>query len=306
MKMMFKRRYFLLLAALFFCFGALLFFFVHEGRLLLPEEEPAARYNIQVIFKALANPPDFWRVVERGVQAAPAEYGVNCELPAPPMEKDVDRQIELVREAIAKHPDAIILAASDYERMVPVCKEVTDVGILLVTVDSDVNYDGRRCFVGTDNVAMGRKLAELVDEAVPPEQRIGVMGHVEGARTAVERRDGLVGNVAGGMERVAALDYCDGSEIVSRQRTKEMLIAHPEIRCDSSEKQIQFMEQGTIQAFVIQNPFNMGYLSVSNTVSILQGRTVPEVVNTDSVIIKKEDLYKKENQKLMFPFTSVE
>lgn len=50
----------------------------------------------------------------------------------------------------------------------------------------------------------------------------------------------------------------------------------------------------------------MGYLSVSNTVSILQGRTVPEVVNTDSVIIKKEDLYKKENQKLMFPFTSVE
>ena len=189
---------------------------------------------------------------------------------------------------------------------------------------------------GTDNVAMGRKLAELVDEAVPPEQKIGVMGHVEGARTAVERRDGLVGNVAGGMERVAALDYCDGSEIVSRQRTKEMLIAHPEIRCmvglnessalgvanairdlglegkvgliacDSSEKQIQFMEQGTIQAFVIQNPFNMGYLSVSNTVSILQGRTVPEVVNTDSVIIKKEDLYKKENQKLMFPFTSVE
>ena len=78
------------------------------------------------------------------------------------------------------------------------------------------------------------------------------------------------------------------------------------IACDSSEKQIQFMEQGTIQAFVIQNPFNMGYLSVSNTVSILQGRTVPEVVNTDSVIIKKEDLYKKENQKLMFPFTSVE
>lgn len=252
------------------------------------------------------------------------------------MEKDVDRQIELVREAIAKHPDAIILAASDYERMVPVCKEVTDAGILLVTVDSDVNYDGRRCFVGTDNVAMGRKLAELVDEAVPPEQKIGVMGHVEGARTAVERRDGLVDNVAGGMERVAALDYCDGSEIVSRQRTKEMLIAHPEIccmvglnessalgvanairdlglegkvgliACDSSEKQIQFMEQGTIQAFVIQNPFNMGYLSVSNTVSILQGRTVPEVVNTDSVIIKKEDLYKKENQKLMFPFTSVE
>lgn len=336
MKMMFKRRYFLLLAALVCCFGALLFFFFHEGRALLPEEEPAARYNIQVIFKALANPPDFWRVVEQGVQSAAAEYGVNCEVTAPPMEKDVDRQIELVREAIARHPDAIILAASDYERMAPVCREVTDAGILLVTVDSDVHYDGRRCFVGTDNAAMGRKLAELVDEAVPPGEKIGVMGHVEGARTAVERRDGLLENVTGGPDRVAALDYCDGSEILSRQRTKEMLLAHPEIRCmvglnessalgvanairdlglegevgliacDSSEKQIQFMEQGTIQAFVIQNPFNMGYLSVSNTVSILQGGTVPEVVNTDSVIIKKEDLYKKENQKLMFPFTSVE
>lgn len=334
--MMFKRRYFLLLAALICCFGALLFFFFHEGRVLLTDEEPPARYNIQVIFKALANPPDFWRVVEQGVQSAAAEYGVNCEVTAPPMEKDVDRQIELVREAIAKHPDAIILAASDYERMVPVCQEAVDAGILLITLDSDVNYDGRRCFVGTDNYAMGRKLADLVDEAVPPGEKIGVMGHVEGARTAVERRDGLLENVAGGADRVAALDYCDGSEILSRQRAKEMLMAHPEIRCmvglnessglgvanaiqdlgldgqvqmitcDSSEKQIQFMEQGTTQAFVIQNPFNMGYLSVSNTVAILQGKTVPEVVNTDSVIIKKEDLYKKENQKLMFPFTSVD
>lgn len=69
--MMFKRRYFLLLAALFFCFGALLFFFVHEGRLLLPEEEPAARYNIQVIFKALANRPTSGGWWSRGCSRPP-------------------------------------------------------------------------------------------------------------------------------------------------------------------------------------------------------------------------------------------
>lgn len=327
-----KRHYLQVLAALAICILALFLFFDYGAR--RQQQEKSA--DIEIVLKARQNPPDFWRVVEQGVIVAAEEFGVRCNVTAPARESDVKGQIRLMEEAIARKPDAIILAASDYNEMVPVCKEAVGKGIVLVTLDSDVNYDGRKCFVGTDNYAMGKKLALLVNEAAGMDGTFGVMAHVKTTTTAAQRRDGLLENIGDSGERLAALDYCEGAEEVSYERTKRMLAAHPEIKCmvglnessslgvtyaieslgleeeisviacDSSQKQIEFMERGIIQAFVVQNPFNMGYLSVQNTVRLLRGESVPEIVHTDSVVIRKEDLYKKENQKLIFPFSNGE
>lgn len=327
---MYKRHYLQVPAVLILCFLALLALFNYGAKRGQAEGGTA----IEIILKARKNPPDFWRVVEQGVMVAAEEFGASCNVTAPARESDVEGQIELVRAAIGRKPDAIILTASDYDRLVPVCKEAVSKGITLVAMDSDVNYEGRKCFVGTDNYDMGRKLALLVDETVGPDAAFGVMAHVKNSSTAAERRNGLLENVADPEERLAALDYCEGSEEVARERAKAMLAAHPEIVCmvglnessslgitdalrdmeledritviagDSSQKQIELMEQGIIRAFVVQNPFNMGYLSVESTVKLLRGEQVPPVVRTESVVIRKEDLYKKENQKLIFPFSN--
>lgn len=155
-----KLHYFVLLGCISLCVLLFSAFWWNESNKsnTSPSRQP---YQIQVILKAYHQPPTFWRVVSQGIDAAETEFGVNCEINAPDSESDLERQIELVREAIAKKPDAIILAACDYEKMTPVCKEATDAGILLVTLDSDVNFDGRRAFVGTDNYEMGKKLAGL-------------------------------------------------------------------------------------------------------------------------------------------------
>ena len=75
------------------------------------------------------------------------------------------------------------------------------------------------------------------------------------------------------------------------------------VACDSSKEMIQFMEQGVIQVFVIQNPFNMGYISVKNTVDLLNKKDIPRISYTPSVIVTRKNIYTKENQKLLFPFT---
>ena len=78
------------------------------------------------------------------------------------------------------------------------------------------------------------------------------------------------------------------------------------IACDSSQEQIQYMEQGMIQAFVIQQPFNMGYLGVQFAVDLANGKRVPENYDTGCIVVTKETLYNPENQKLLFPFTENE
>jgi ribose transport system substrate-binding protein len=70
---------------------------------------------------------------------------------------------------------------------------------------------------------------------------------------------------------------------------------------DNSREEIEYLEDGVVQALVVQKPFNMGYLGVKTLIEILRGEEVPEVIHTESVLVRKEDMFTPENQKLLFP-----
>lgn len=316
--------------ALLSCVFAIIFV-MREIPTVRGRQQSVRKYRIEVILKARANPPDFWRIVEQGVDMASAEFSVDCNVSGPERESDIDRQILLVEEAVERRPDAIILAAGDVDRLVPVCDRISEAGIALILVDSDANTDKKLCFVGTDNYMLGQKLAELLDRQLGPGERFGVIGHVPGTSTAIERSKGLLENVSN-VQCLAGIDYCDGSTEIAHLKTVRMLTENPDIRCmvglnesstlgistaltemglagkiklvacDSSQAQIQYMEDGTIQAVVIQNPFNMGYLSVQAAVNAIEGKKVDRVINTGCIVITRDDMHKQENQKLLFPF----
>lgn len=315
------------------CFTAMLTFYIADKNRIFSGDKTGNQMTIKMILKAKANPPDFWRIVQQGAQDAAKEYGVSCEVTGPTAEGEIDGQIRLMEQAIAQKPDAIILAAADYNKLVPVCQKASEAGILLVTVDSDVNFDKTKSFVSTDNVELGRKLAIQLDSFIGPSDKFGIIGHVKTVTTAMERERGLIENAENTSQRLVGIAYCNGSVERARKQAKEMILGNPDIRgmvglnessalgiayalqdlglggkvklvcCDSSEELIPLMERGIIQAFVIQNPFNMGYISVKNTVDLLQKKEVPRFYDTKSVVVTKKTLYVKENQKLLFPFT---
>ncbi|MDD4850152.1 MAG: substrate-binding domain-containing protein [Gemmiger sp.] len=329
-----KNHYRLLLAGIFLCIAAFTAFWWNEWHKssATTDQHP---YHIEVVFKSYNRPPAFWSNVGDGIMAAEKEFGVTCHITAPYTEGDIDTQINLMEQAIAARPNAIILAAADYERLVPVCEKAVAAGILLLTVDSDVNTSARQSFVGTDNVELGRKLGELLAEQTQNKAAFGVISHVEGTATATatDRLAGLLEATPDGDARMEGFAYCNGSEELAKAQTMELLKDHPDIRCmvglnessalgianalkelelsgqislvvcDSSEKQIQFLENGTIQACVVQNPFSMGYLSVANAVKLLNRQNVEPITYTDSVIVRKKNLNTAEFQQLIIPFT---
>lgn len=327
-----KKESYVLIPALLSCLIAAAFI-LREIPHASEKPQAGPRYNIEVILKAKSNPPDFWRIVEQGIDMASAEFSAKCTVSGPAYEKDVDRQIQLVEEALARKPDAIILAAGDVNRLVPVCEKIADAKIPLIVVDSDVNTDYKAGFVGTDNYELGQKLAELLDALISSDERFGVIGHVSGTATAIGRVQGFMDTVSNPGDRMAGLEYCDGSSELAHEQTIRMLTENPDIRCmvglnessslgistalnelglnntvklvtcDSSQEQIKYMENGTIHAVVSQTPFNMGYLSVQAAVQAVKGKKIAPVINTGCIVITREDMHKQENQKLLFPFT---
>jgi ribose transport system substrate-binding protein len=67
-------------------------------------------------------------------------------------------------------------------------------------------------------------------------------------------------------------------------------------------KEIAFLEEGVLQAIVVQKPFNMGYLAIKTAWEASNGKSVPPRIDTGAEVITPGTMFTKENQKLLFPF----
>jgi len=70
---------------------------------------------------------------------------------------------------------------------------------------------------------------------------------------------------------------------------------------DSSEKLVQALSAGEIDALVLQDPFKMGYLGVKTLVDHLNGKEVPRRVDTGVTLVTRQNLQQPEIQQLLKP-----
>jgi ribose transport system substrate-binding protein len=288
--------------------------------------------HIEVIIKNKNTP--FWTVVEMGAVAAGKEFGVDVHFDGPTDEKDIDGQINMVRKAIESETDALVLAACDYERLVDIAHVAVSEKIPVITIDSGLNSQKVKSFIGTDNVDAGKKLGQALVDKVGDKCKIAVMSFVKGAASCDQREEGLFETLSMYKEiQVLETMYCNSDEDTAEKLTMEIIEKYPDIEAivglnangttgaaraiiklkkaniikiigfDSTPEEIRYVEKDIIQSLVVQNPFSMGYLGVKYAYDAINNEKVPKIVDTGSTVIDKENMHYTENQKLVFPFT---
>ena len=70
---------------------------------------------------------------------------------------------------------------------------------------------------------------------------------------------------------------------------------------DSSEKLVQGLRKGSLDALVLQNPKKMGYLGVKTMVAHLAGRPVEKRIDTGVALITKSNMDSPEMAALLKP-----
>ena len=288
--------------------------------------------DIVLVLKVIDATNDFWTGLNQGAEMAAKEYGVNLTVLGPGAETEYEKQGELIEQAIAMRPDAIALVPSNYTETIPYAEKIESAGIPLILVDSVMEKEMGSCVVATDNIEGGRKMGEYIAATVKDISAIGIVGHVKGTSTATEREQGLREGLGKLEEKVIDVVFCDSDYRKAYHVTKEMLERYPKINViaglneyssvgaakavhdlglvgqihmigfDSSIKEVEYLEDGTFDAIVVQRPLNMGYLCVEKAVQLLSGEAVAASVDSGSVLITKETMYTEENQKLLFPF----
>ena len=83
----------------------------------------------------------FWQAVQKGADAAAAEYGVEIYFVGPESESDIDVQVDQFKQELGKKPDAIALAALSTEAVKELLTQCADQGIPVIGFDSGVPGD---------------------------------------------------------------------------------------------------------------------------------------------------------------------
>ena len=325
-----SHNYILLLLVGITMLAAISVFFYSNGDSSQSSDELTVR--VVLIPKGLNDSNTFWSDVIEGAQMAASERNVELTVLAPSFETEVEVQNRMIEEAIELRPDAIVLAPSDYVKTLPYARKVEETGIKLVILDSVMAEEAGCCVVATDNLKAGYRMGEYIKPYLNEDSVIGIMEHIKGVSTAVEREQGLLEALGAYRDKIVDVRYCDSSNDKSYEETKAMLTENPDINVifglnedsasgaaravrdmglggevdmvgfDSSLEEIQFLESGVFDAIVVQRPLNMGYLGVSMAYQAARSMEVPKVVESGSVLITKETIYTEENQKLLFPF----
>ncbi len=288
--------------------------------------------DIYVVLKTTGPHMEFWQVVRAGIQAAATELGVEPRIVGPEWEWEIDEQIRILTDVIARSPQAILLAASDYNLLVPLAERAAANGITIVTLDSALNSDVPVSFVATDNVAAGMAAGREIDRLVEPGRPIALISHIRGVATAIDREDGATRALSHrSTESILGPFYSQNELDLAYQIVENLLVRHPElggivamnenstvgaaralydlgiydrvhlVGFDNSQEEVEFLELGVIKALVVQRPFNMGYLGIRTLVQAVRGGRVEPVIYTDAVLVRKEDIFTEEIQRLLFP-----
>lgn len=296
------------------------------------------RKTLEIIYisKSVDEKNEFWMALISGAEMAAKEYNINLTIVAPSDEANYEDQNELIKEAIKRKPDAILLSPSSYTESVEMAKEIKKNRIKLVLIDSKINSNLADSIVSTGNFIAGQKMGNYMSDLITEDSKIAVVSYVNGSSTAIEREEGLRSGLGIYEDKIIDVVFCDSKydkaynltrELIQEQTDINMIVALNEyssvgaakaikdlgledeiliIGFDNSIEEVKLLEEGVLNGIVIQKPFNMGYFGVEQAVKIIKGEKYEKYLDCGSELITKECMYTDENQKMLFPFIGLQ
>lgn len=293
----------------------------------------AEQYSVALVVKSTET--EFWLSVFAGAEAAATEYNIRLDITGPETEEDYEAQNRMIAEAVSAGADALVFSAIDYENNASAIDAAAEAGVKVVAIDSSVASGMVSTYIGTDNHAAGRMAAQAALDGVEGQLTVGLVNYDISSANGQERELGareLLGE-SGRAEVVAVINTL--AEAGQAQKDAEaMLREHPEINVliafneptsvgaayavdslnlsesvflvgfDSNVATVDGLQDGCVDALIVQNPYAMGYLGVESAYKLLSdgGEELETVVDTSTQIVDRENMFTMDSQKALFAF----
>jgi ribose transport system substrate-binding protein len=294
------------------------------------------RYQIAVIPKGTTH--SFWNTIHAGAIKAERELqgqGIDAHVvwKGPLREDDREQQIQVVEGFTSQGISAIVLAPLDARALVRPVEEASRAGIPVVIFDSALASTAITSYVATDNLKGGRLAGEYMAKLLKGKGKVLMLRYQEGSASTEAREQGFLEALKAfpGITVISSEQHAgptrdtakavsesllnrfadlQGIFCVNESSAAGMLLALQDLGragkvaflgFDAHPVFVEAITKGEMQGFVLQNPFEMGYLAVKTAVQHLEGQKVPAMIDTGVQIVTPENVATPEMRQHLDP-----
>jgi ribose transport system substrate-binding protein len=287
--------------------------------------------KIIAVPKSLAS--SYWTIVENGVKCYASKVpNVNIVWNGVQTDTQVSDQISLLQNYITQSPDGILYAATDAKALAPVTQQAVSANVPVFNFDSGTAPQTVPLFA-TDNTAAAAKAADEMGTLLNGTGKIALLEFVPGSATNDQRVNGFKQELAAKYPNIQIVaDQANGSDSAKAlSQTQNILSAHPDIKgiyaanqqggegaaqalnaaslggkvhlisFDASDPLVSDLQNGTVDALVVQNPFKMGFDSLKAMVNQLRNGVKAQNEDTGVTLVTKANFNDPATKALLNP-----
>ena len=277
-------------------------------------EEP--KYTISMLTGTMDNP--YWQIVTQWADKAAEMLNVNLVKLAVDVEGVATQQISQFEDRIAQGDDAICVAVQETKGLIPAVEAANKAGIPVIAVDKAAEGGKFESIIMTDNVAAAYDGGKWVAEQIGGKGKVLVIEGVPGGQTATDRKAGALKALAEYPDIEAISLSGEWQTAKAQAVTEDVLTANPDLAgifcsndmmaigavtalnaagvnipvCgfDAIPAALEMVGDGRLGATVAQFPGKMGFLGVEYAVRVIEGKAVPQTVNSGSLLVTQDNV----------------
>ncbi len=268
--------------------------------------------NLSITFlpKNLGNP--YFDTSSEGGKKAVAEFdGEFSEVG--PAEATPDAQVSYINTATQQGVGALVVSANDPKAICDALNEARDAGVKVVTFDSDTNPECRDLFINqADSEGIAKVQIDLIAEQIGGAGEIAVLSASANATNQNAWIELMKEYVASEYPDITLVEtvYGDDDDQTSFDKTAALLQTHPDLKGIVSPTTVgiaaaarylstsdfkgkvaltglgtpnqmrEYVEDGTVTAFALWNPADLGYLAAFAAQALIAGDITGEEGDT--------------------------
>ena len=260
-----------------------------------------ANLTITMLPKNLGNP--YFDTSTGGAEEATEEFGGTFE-EVGPTEASPTSQVQYIQTAAQQGAGGLIVSANDPEALCDALDEAREAGVKVVTFDSDTNPECRDLFINQATAeGIAAKQLELISDEIGGKGEIAILSASANATNQNAWIEMMEEELAANHPNVELVEvvYGDDDDQTSFDKTAALLQTYPELKGIISPTTVgiaaaarylstseykgkvaltglgtpnqmrEYVEDGTVTAFALWNPADLGYLATYAAAALANG-----------------------------------
>lgn len=284
-------------------------------------ESGSDKPTIAVVLKG--SDAEYFKLAEAGAKQAFEDFDVNGKFLAASTQTQEQELINILEDLLTEDPEALVLMPSTGS-VIPTLTQYSEKDIPVLLIDTDLDWEDKVTYIGTDNYTAGEKAAEYLTSILTEGDEVAIIEGVSGAAQNEARVAGATDMLEEHGLKIVTVQAADFDRTKAVNVMENIITAHPNVKgvftandemalgalqaihtsnleipvigIDGTSDALKSISQGDLDAVIQQLPYQMAYIGVENAIRAINGETVDPEIDSGIDLITIDNAQEKLDQ----------